>query len=74
MISAKLRLGIVLSCVVAVLYFAFVVFAALSPGMLTQPVIGAVPLSFILAALLIVGAIGLTGLYVIRANALEDAQ
>jgi uncharacterized membrane protein (DUF485 family) len=38
-----------------------------------QPVAGAVPLSFLLAAALIVGVIALTGLYVLRANAAERA-
>jgi uncharacterized membrane protein (DUF485 family) len=69
--AQQIVLGVVLSAVVVIVYFGFLIFAASQPGLLTQPVIGAVPLSFVLAAALIVGAILLTGLYVLVANAAE---
>jgi len=74
MAPTRIRLGVALTAVVVVIYFGFLIFAATSPGLLMQPVVGALPLSFFLAAILIVGAIALTGLYVLRANAAEDAQ
>jgi uncharacterized membrane protein (DUF485 family) len=69
----KLRLGLTLSAIVIVAFFGFLLLAATAPSLLMQPVAGAVPLSFLLAAALIVGVIALTGLYVLRANAAERA-
>jgi uncharacterized membrane protein (DUF485 family) len=74
MAPTQLRLGIVLSVIVCVAFFGFLTMGATSPALLAMPVIGAVPLSFLCAAFLIVGAIALTGIYVLRANAVEDAR
>jgi putative solute:sodium symporter small subunit len=68
------RFGLVLLAIAMVAFFGFLVLGASAPSLLMQPVVGAVPLSFFLAAGLIVGAIALTGIYVLRANAIEDSR
>ena len=65
------RLGMALTLVALGAFFGFLGLAAAAPGLLAQPVAGAVPLSFVLAAGLIVGTMLLTGLYVWATNAAE---
>lgn len=67
----QIRLGLVLTAITLVAFFGFLLMAAFAPSTLAQPVFGAVPLSFVLTAGLIVGAVVLTGVYVFRANAME---
>ncbi len=65
------RIGLILTLLVLVAFFGFIILGAYAPGVLAQPAIGAVPLSFVLTAALILGAILLTGLYVWFVNAAE---
>lgn len=61
-----LRLGFAAALLAA--FGALLAFAALAPEAMTHPLFGGIPLSLILAALMIAFAIGSTGLYVILAN------
>jgi uncharacterized membrane protein (DUF485 family) len=74
MVQAVPRIGLILTLFVLVAFFGFIIFAAYAPGVLVQPAIGAVPLSFVLTAALIIGAILITGLYVWSANAAETRR
>ncbi len=65
------RLGLALTAVALAAFFGFLLLAAAAPGLLMRPAFGAVPLSFVLAAGLIVGTVLLTGLYALLAGAAE---
>jgi uncharacterized membrane protein (DUF485 family) len=71
MVQPVPRIGVLLTVVVLAAFFGFIIFAAYAPGALAQPAIGAVPLSFVVTAALIVGAILVTGVYVWTVNAGE---
>jgi uncharacterized membrane protein (DUF485 family) len=71
MVQPVPRIGLLLTLLVLVAFFGFIIFAAFAPATLAQPTIGAVPLSFVITAALIVGAILVTGLYVWTVNARE---
>jgi len=60
-----------LTIVVLAAYFGFLLFGASEPALLGQPVIGAIPLSFVMAGCLIIGTIVLTGVYVLATNLTE---
>jgi uncharacterized membrane protein (DUF485 family) len=62
-----------LTILVLAAYFGFLVFGASAPALLGQPIIGAIPLSFVMAGCLIVGTIVLTGIYVLVTNLSEGA-
>ena len=64
--NLALRFGFAALAVAAIA--ALVVLGAASPQTLTRPAIGAIPLSLVLAAALILFAMALTGIYVLLAN------
>jgi uncharacterized membrane protein (DUF485 family) len=65
-------LGAGLAVLVAAGYYGFLLAGALAPQVLARPAIGHVPWSFVLGAGLLIGAIAVTGLYVLLANAADD--
>ncbi len=65
-------MGTIFSIIAGVAYGGFLVAGAVAPKALAQPAIGSIPWSFVFSVGLLVGAVGLTGLYVILANAAED--
>ncbi len=65
------KLGLALTAVALAAFFGFLLLAAAAPDRLMRPAFGAVPLSFVLAAGLIVGTVLLTGLYALLAGAAE---
>jgi uncharacterized membrane protein (DUF485 family) len=67
-------LGAGLTVVVAAAYYGFLLAGALAPQALARPAIGHVPWSFIMGAGLLVGAIAVTGIYVLLANASDDGR
>ena len=64
--SLPLRLGFAAALLAA--FGALLAFAAVAPQTMARPVAAGIPLSLILAALMIAFAIGSTGAYVILAN------
>ncbi len=54
---------------IIVVFFALLVFAAAAPDTMARPVVGAIPLSLVLASALIVFCVALTGTYVLLVNA-----
>jgi putative solute:sodium symporter small subunit len=68
------RIGLTLAILVVAAFFGFIILAAISPATLAQPTIGAVPLSFVLTAGLILGTILVTGIYVWTMNAAESRR
>ncbi len=62
-----LRFGF--AATIIVVFMALLVFAAVAPGAMATPVIGAIPLSLVLASALIVFCVALTGTYVLLVNA-----
>jgi uncharacterized membrane protein (DUF485 family) len=69
---SAVRLGLTIFVLAA--YFGFLILGASSPALLAQAVIGAIPLSFVIATGLIVGTIILTGIYVVGANFAEGRR
>ena len=65
-------LGAGFALLIAAGYYGFLLAGALVPQVLARPAIGHVPWSFVLGAGLLVGAIAVTGLYVLLANASDD--
>jgi uncharacterized membrane protein (DUF485 family) len=61
-----------LALLIAAGYYGFLLAGALAPQVLARPAFGHVPWSFVLGAGLLVGAIVVTGLYVLLANAADD--
>ena len=61
-----IRFGFAAAMVVA--FAALLTFGAVDPQAMAKPAIGAVPLSLVLAAAMIVFAVAITGLYVLLAN------
>lgn len=70
-VAQRTRLGAILAIIVALAYYGFLLAGAFAPLSLAQPAIGHVPWSFVLGAGLLIGAIALTGLYVLLANAAD---
>ena len=68
------RLASAFAAVAAAGYYGFLFAGAFAPSALARPAIGHVPWSFVLGASVIGGAIGLTGLYVLVANAREAGE
>ena len=70
MVSKRTRFAIILSLVVLVPYYAFMMVTAFNPGLLAQPLSegSVVTVGWPLAALLVVGGWLLTGIYIRRAN------
>ena len=66
--------GLLLTAVIAVEYYGFLLLGAFEPHWLAQPALRHVPWSFLLGALLLASAVALTGLYAWHANAAEDAR
>ncbi len=62
------RISFIFTAVAVSVFGAFLALGALSPATFAEGVFGIIPLSVVLAATLIVGAIALTGLYVLIAN------
>ncbi|WP_158808829.1 DUF485 domain-containing protein [Beijerinckia sp. L45] len=62
------RISFIFTAIVVAAFGGFLALGAASPATFSEGVIGIIPLSVVLAATLIVGAIALTGLYVLIAN------
>ena len=67
-------LALALTALVVIAYLGLIVFDAVAPGAMAADTLGAVPLSFVLAFLLIVGVVAVTSLYVAAANRAEDRR
>ena len=70
--AQRTGLGAALAVLAAANYFGFLLAAAVAPQALARPAFGRVPWSFVLGAGLLIGAIAVTGLYVLLANASES--
>ncbi len=70
--NVGLRFGFAGAIVVA--FGALLALAAFDPQVLARPVYGAIPLSLVLAAGLILFAIATTGAYVLVANSMSDKR
>jgi uncharacterized membrane protein (DUF485 family) len=66
------QLGKILTAIMLVIYFSFVLMVAYAPKLMATPVFGSVSLGFPLGLGVILCAIALTGFYVLRANAAFD--
>ncbi len=66
------QLGKILTAIMLVIYFGFVLMVAYAPKLMATPVWGSVTLGFPLGLGVIIVAIALTGFYVLRANAEFD--
>lgn len=62
------RISFGFTALIVIFFGGFLAFAAAFPATLTHGVFGIIPLSMVLAASLIIGAVALTALYVIIAN------
>ena len=62
------RISFTFTAAVVVAFGSFLALGASSPATFSEGVVGIIPLSLVLAACLIVGAITITGLYVLIAN------
>jgi uncharacterized membrane protein (DUF485 family) len=67
-------LGAILSVLVALGYYGFLLAGAYVPQLLASPAVGHVPWSFLLGALLLVFIVAMTGLYTVLANASETRR
>ena len=61
-----LRFGF--AAVLAIAFFSLLGLGAMAPGAMAAPVVGAIPLSLVLAFAMILFAVALTGVYVLVAN------
>ena len=66
-----MRLSITLTIVIAVAYYGLQLLGAFDGSLLARPVYGAIPMSFLLGFLFIVGSVLLTALYAWIANLSE---
>jgi uncharacterized membrane protein (DUF485 family) len=69
---ARGGLGRTLTAIMLVVYFGFVLMVAYAPKLMATPVLGNITLGFPLGLGVILIAIALTGIYVVRANAVFD--
>ncbi len=60
--------GASLAVVMLVIYFGFIGLVAFAPALLATPVYGVITLGFPLGLFVILSAIGLTAIYIVRAN------
>lgn len=70
-ISSKgtpLAMRLAFTVFIVAVFGALLAFAAMAPQAMAQPLAGGIPLSLVLAAVVIACAIGSTGLYVVLAN------
>ena len=65
-------LGRLLTAIMLVIYFGFVLMVAFAPKLMATPVFGSISLGFPLGLGVILCAILLTGIYVLRANSAFD--
>lgn len=68
------QLSIVLFIILALLYFGFYLFAIISPDLLVQPVINAIPLSFVIGGIIIITSVIITFVYAFAANWLDERE
>ncbi len=66
-------LGWRLTVLMLIIYFGFIVLVAFAKDLLAMKVYGVITLAFPLGLVVIACAIGITGLYVLRANTVFDA-
>ncbi len=64
-----LRLRFGFAATVIVVFVGLLAFAAAAPDAMARPVVGAIPLSLVLASALIVFCVAITGTYVLLVNA-----
>ncbi len=62
------RLRLLLSAILMICFFGFLLLGAYAQPLLATPVYGPIPLSFLLGLILILGSVLLTGIYVLAAN------
>ncbi len=62
------RLRLLLSAILMICFFGFLLLGAYAQPVLATPVYGPIPLSFLLGLILILGSVALTGIYVLAAN------
>lgn len=68
------QLSIVLFVLLAVIYFGFYLFAITAPDLLAQPIINAIPLSFVLGAAIIIASVVITFVYAFSANWIDKKE
>lgn len=68
-----MRLPVILTIVVAVAFYGLLLLGAFAGRLLATPIIGHIPLSFILGWGFIIGIVLVTALYAAHANRAEDA-
>ena len=66
--GTSLTLRLAFTAFIVAAFGALLAFAAVAPQAMARPLAGGIPLSLVLAAMVIACAIGSTGLYVILAN------
>lgn len=67
-------LTILLFAMLSLLYFGFYIIGIISPAVLMQPIIDAVPLSFLVGAGIIVASVVITFVYAFVANHLDSKK
>ncbi len=72
LVRSRNRLACRLTALMLLIYFGFIGLVAFAPGLMAMPVSSTITLGFPLGLGVILAAIGLTGLYVLRANASFD--
>ena len=66
--GTSLTMRLAFTAFIVAAFGALLAFAAMAPQAMAQPLAGGIPLSLVLAAVVIACAIGSTGLYVVLAN------
>ena len=72
LIRTRRALAWTLTAAMLAIYFGFVFLVAFAPSVMAIPISSTITLGFLLGLGVIVSAIGLTGVYVLRANAAFD--
>ena len=68
LVARRWRVSMLLSALLFVLYYGYIILIAVNPQLLARRVAGATTLGIVMAAAVIVGAWGLTAAYVVWAN------
>jgi uncharacterized membrane protein (DUF485 family) len=74
LVAARWRVSLILTALLFVLYYGYIVLIATNPQLLSRRVAGSTTLGIYLAAAVIVGAWVLTALYVVWANRRYDPE
>lgn len=68
------QISMVLFTILAFIYFGFYIFSITSPNDLAQPIVNAIPLSFLIGGFIIISSVVITFIYAFVANQIDEKE